>query len=227
MRFRLPAPIHGWRQFAGEVGIIVIGVLLALAAQQMVDSMRWQSEVSDLREAVDRELSLNLDVLNLVMVNRPCVGQRLDELEGWIAASANGEASPLTGAVGEPTYRSRYTSVWDNKDNEVTAHLPMAVRLRYAEIYDEFQNTNSVMTREREVWRDLGAAALGEPLDHQDRVRFYGLIVRARALNDAMIVNYPYELELGRKLGVKPSGAPQFKPSAAEAQLCQRVVKIQ
>jgi hypothetical protein len=29
-QFHLPKPLHGWRQFAGEVGIIVIGVLIGL-----------------------------------------------------------------------------------------------------------------------------------------------------------------------------------------------------
>jgi hypothetical protein len=31
MHFHLPKPLHGWREFAGEVGIIVIGVLIALS----------------------------------------------------------------------------------------------------------------------------------------------------------------------------------------------------
>jgi hypothetical protein len=30
MHFHLPKPLHGWREFIGEVGIIVIGVLIAL-----------------------------------------------------------------------------------------------------------------------------------------------------------------------------------------------------
>ena len=38
MRFLLPKPIHGWRMFAGEVGIIVIGVLIALGAQQVMEN---------------------------------------------------------------------------------------------------------------------------------------------------------------------------------------------
>jgi hypothetical protein len=29
MHFHLPKPLHGWREFAGEVGIIVVGVLIA------------------------------------------------------------------------------------------------------------------------------------------------------------------------------------------------------
>jgi hypothetical protein len=28
MHFHLPKPLHGWRAFAGEVGIIVVGVLI-------------------------------------------------------------------------------------------------------------------------------------------------------------------------------------------------------
>lgn len=34
IRFRIPTPLHGWREFAGEVGVIVLGVLIALGAQQ-------------------------------------------------------------------------------------------------------------------------------------------------------------------------------------------------
>jgi uncharacterized membrane protein YraQ (UPF0718 family) len=29
MHFHLPKPLHGWREFKGEVGIIVLGVLIA------------------------------------------------------------------------------------------------------------------------------------------------------------------------------------------------------
>lgn len=31
MGFRLPRPLHGWREFTYEIAITVIGVLLALA----------------------------------------------------------------------------------------------------------------------------------------------------------------------------------------------------
>ena len=37
-------PIHGWRVFAGEVGIIVIGVLIALGAQQVAEDWHGGSE---------------------------------------------------------------------------------------------------------------------------------------------------------------------------------------
>jgi large-conductance mechanosensitive channel len=37
-KVHLPKPLHGWRAFAGEVGIIVLGVLIALAFGQIVQS---------------------------------------------------------------------------------------------------------------------------------------------------------------------------------------------
>jgi hypothetical protein len=50
MRFRLPKPLHGWRAFAGEVGIIVLGVLIALAAQQIAENVHERYLE---REAID------------------------------------------------------------------------------------------------------------------------------------------------------------------------------
>jgi hypothetical protein len=39
MHLHLPKPLHGWRAFVGEVGIIVLGVLIALGAEQVVESI--------------------------------------------------------------------------------------------------------------------------------------------------------------------------------------------
>ena len=36
-----PNPIHGWRDFVKEVGIIVLGVLIALSAEQVVQALDW------------------------------------------------------------------------------------------------------------------------------------------------------------------------------------------
>ena len=57
MHFHLPKPLHGWRAFAGEVGIIVVGVLIALAAEQLVSSIRERDDMAQLRSALRSELS--------------------------------------------------------------------------------------------------------------------------------------------------------------------------
>ncbi|HEV2594410.1 MAG TPA: hypothetical protein VGU01_04345, partial [Sphingomicrobium sp.] len=59
MRFHLPKPLHGWREFIREVGILVIGVLTALSAEQMVETLRWRREVQQACRALRQEIANN------------------------------------------------------------------------------------------------------------------------------------------------------------------------
>ena len=56
MHLHLPKPLHGWREFAGEVGIIVVGVLIALAAEQVVEHFRQRAELNEAEGAMRSEL---------------------------------------------------------------------------------------------------------------------------------------------------------------------------
>jgi hypothetical protein len=55
--FHVPKPLHGWRQFVGEVGIIVLGVLIALGAEQLAQRIHSQEEVRQVRAALKSELA--------------------------------------------------------------------------------------------------------------------------------------------------------------------------
>ena len=57
MHFHLPRPLHGWREFAGEVGIIVLGVLIALGAEQVLSSIHDRSEARHARDNVVYEVN--------------------------------------------------------------------------------------------------------------------------------------------------------------------------
>jgi hypothetical protein len=57
MHVHLPKPLHGWREFAGEVGIIVLGVLIALALEQLVDAWQWREKVGAAESAMRIELA--------------------------------------------------------------------------------------------------------------------------------------------------------------------------
>lgn len=40
-----PKPWHNWREFLAEIATIVIGVLIALGAEQAVEWLHWRREV--------------------------------------------------------------------------------------------------------------------------------------------------------------------------------------
>lgn len=59
MRFHLPKPLHGWREFVGEVGIIVLGVLIALGTQQLVEDVQSDVRQRHAEDAMRLELAEN------------------------------------------------------------------------------------------------------------------------------------------------------------------------
>lgn len=67
--------------FVGEIAIIVIGVAIALSAEQLVKAARWREEVGNFREAVDHELGRNIGIYAAVAAQRPCVDRTLADLD--------------------------------------------------------------------------------------------------------------------------------------------------
>jgi hypothetical protein len=57
MHVHLPKPLHGWRAFVGEVGIIVLGVLIALGAEQIVQSVHNRYLASQALQHIRSELA--------------------------------------------------------------------------------------------------------------------------------------------------------------------------
>src|SRR5262245_16031310 len=104
MQLRLPTPLHGWREFAGEVGIIVLGVLIALGAQQFAENIQQRSEAREADRAIRGELELNMAKLRSRWEKRDCVNRRLDELQALISSGEAGGAFTKPNWVGRPQF---------------------------------------------------------------------------------------------------------------------------
>ena len=75
MHFHLPKPLHGWRALAGEVGIIVLGVLIALSFDQLVDAWQWREKIDRAENSMRIELA---DDNGPQAYARALIGQCLD-----------------------------------------------------------------------------------------------------------------------------------------------------
>src|SRR3954464_2108182 len=47
VEFHKPKPVHNWREFLAEIGVVVIGVCIALAAEQTVEWLHWRTQVAE------------------------------------------------------------------------------------------------------------------------------------------------------------------------------------
>lgn len=104
MRLQLPKPRHGWRAFAGEVGVIVLGVIIALAAGQAVESLNWRMRVHETERAISRDLALAADVASERVAIKRCLDERLDLLTRILKQSRRGDMLPPN-AGGYPMLR--------------------------------------------------------------------------------------------------------------------------
>src|SRR6476646_9139193 len=103
MHFRLPKPLHGWRAFAGEVGIIVIGVLIALGAEQVVEDWHWKNEVATERQSLRDEATHSLNAIGSRERQQSCVDARLREILKLLQLHGRGEPFRILGEIGRPS----------------------------------------------------------------------------------------------------------------------------
>ena len=156
MHLRLPKPLHGWRQFAGEVGIIVIGVLIALGAQQVAQNVQQRSDADEARRAIRSELEVNMSRLASRAAQKHCVEHRMEEIQALLDKSAGNPSITAPGWVGRPQYWSMQTVRWDAiAQSGRAALLPAEELADYGALYSWMGNINGVMTAEQADWARL------------------------------------------------------------------------
>jgi hypothetical protein len=204
MLFHLPKPLHGWRAFAGEVGIIVIGVLIALGAEQVVEAIHGNAQVGEFRGAVDDEMAYDLGSYKQRLILGPCVRARLAELDRVIASYRAGRPMRMHGLSHWPVSFSLRTSVWTGRTGDVEARMPLHTRLAYAAIYDDLANYDVHRVDERTAWQELGEFDDAEGLSNADLMRLRGIVSKLRWLDAIILANWPEEAQRGEALGIFP-----------------------
>ena len=228
MHFHLPKPLHGWREFAGEVGIIVIGVLIALAAEQVVEWLHWHLMVADTRQALDRELAVDLGVVQARVEQAPCISRRLSELTIVFRRHANRQPLALKGPLGQPQFPHIDTNVWDTVVADgATSHMPLDVRLRYSRLYAAIFWFHDKTDEESDAWSHLSQFEDHDVMTEQDWSAIRQWKARAQSLAAKVDANVSQASvrQFASAFGVEPRPF-RFKRGslAARGALCRAMI---
>lgn len=130
MHAHLPKPMHGWREFIGEVGIIVIGVLIALSAEQLAEAIHWRHKVEAVEEAIRQELvEDDLPQAYARVVIGHCLAQQLDGLRALAKPGSDGAAFLQAAARYVPPART-----WDTDGQRLADQSDLAAHLSTEEL---------------------------------------------------------------------------------------------
>lgn len=163
MRFRMPVPIHGWRAFAGEVGIIVLGVLLALGAQQLAETINWNEQVAAERQALLQEASDSLGGAVLRREQQACVDRRLAEILAILRQHHAGQPVRLISPVARPARKTATRGSWQIAlSGQSLSHMGDHEKLMFSDAFGKFDAWDQATKVEAEAWGRLML------LDHPD-----------------------------------------------------------
>ncbi len=98
MQSYLPKGLHRLRRVAGEILIIVVGVVIALFLEQLVEKREWRSKVSAAEAAMTRELFWDNGPQMYQRASlQPCINAQLDAIRA--AVETGKPRSEISGLV--------------------------------------------------------------------------------------------------------------------------------
>jgi hypothetical protein len=202
MQWRSIKPVHGWPSFFQEVAVVVLGVLIALGAQQLVEAARWRVEVAEFRAALDDELGYNISAYQDRLEQSPCINRRLDQLDSWQRKWKAGERLRLTSPILRPLTLDTRSNVWQSRTADVVAHLGLETRLRYAGLYDTIDTHQAFLQRERDLWNEMLDFEGAGDVQTADLMRLRGLIERAKIAERLVQANWRRLRERAAEAGI-------------------------
>jgi hypothetical protein len=166
MHFHLPKPLHGWREFVGEVGIIVIGVLIALGAEAVVQNRQWHDKVAAAKESIDSELNTQLDYSEEVMALSRCAPQFVDALESAILRHDSRAIGKLHDTQPPFVPRPWRSTAWQAAmSTEVADHFERGELAQYAFMSNSFEDVRRAQEAMLIDFADATTGRLGGPVD--------------------------------------------------------------
>jgi hypothetical protein len=220
MDIHKPKPWHSFREFLKEYLIIVVGVLTALGAEQVVETLHHRSEVAEARHALDAEVSFDLASFEFARgAQMACMDQRLDEFARWRQSWETGTPlrlrSPLPIIPGV-VFR---TSVWRVASVAALAQMPFQARVDYGKFYDFVAVAEQQETHESETWRDIMRLAHARRLDDEQRLRLDNDIDELRRSSRGFAGRERFVTGYARALKLKPStdAAARFQVEFGDA----------
>jgi hypothetical protein len=217
MHIHKPKPVHSWRELATEIGVIVVGITIALGAEQVIEALHWRERVHEARRALSVELGEDLGQAQERVETAPCVERRLDQLEAVVDdATRTGRLAPM-GAPGIPPTRSWDTGVWQSALSAQTAtHMSSDELKAITSTYEFIDRISVTSLRELDAWTTLyGLAGPGRRFDSGEAAPYRLAIGEARFLDRFTALNGIRAQQMVRRHGIAYDAA-QFAQYAGD-----------
>lgn len=213
MHVHLPKPLHGWREFIGEVGIIVLGVVIAISIEQLVEALRWHSEVSNARISLREDIDRNNRAFAFRVAAHDCIAARIARLNQIAERVAKRQPVPELGEIIPDIGNGLPNNAWEtSRSDQTLPHFDRKALRLYGAYFLQVGNIGKFMERESADWGVLRVLE-GDPgrLGPTDIAGLRVAIKHATFDNDLIADIAGEQLITSKKLGVAVPQADQSR----------------
>jgi hypothetical protein len=218
MEIHRPKPFHGWRELAKEVGVITIGIAIALGGEETLRWLDRRAEVAEARRALRVEIADNARNALVVMEEERC----LEPLADFMIGVSNGVGKPARSPPSKPPVidmAGPVTSTWDVVKVGAAARMPFEERVAYSRFYDTLSLDRRNYEVELSAWDRTAGHFAKASLTPDDRRRLIEDLSQARIVGRARAREARKRLADARAMGITPS-LLLADQRASIAQLC-------
>ena len=156
MEVHKPKPWSGLSEFAREILIIVIGVLLALGAEQVVEALRHHELVARGEETLKDNFGRFVNFNASLHQEQACMAQRTTELRAILDKAATTHRLPRIGPIPQPEPRPWQIDTWEAMvSSQAAAYVPQEREILYSRIAMSAVDLYTVALQEWADWAAL------------------------------------------------------------------------
>ena len=217
-------PVKSWREFFTEIGIIVIGILVALALDQAAERYREYRFAGEARDAVRAEVSENLYWVNVRAQAEPCIGRRLQEIGAILDLAEQGKPYPVPHRLGLVPHIKLTELRWQANASGGRASLFSGEEQRLFDNY--YFSTDQLLqyqAQEETVWSGLRALQGEDHLTPDAIHDFRKLLAEAKYYNWRILFLIDHAHQWGKLMHLTaydPGGIDRADNGASRFGLC-------
>ena len=213
-------PPHGWNAVGWGLAIVTIGVLIALAAQQVVTWLTDQSTAAETRAEVADELNSDLMSIALRRSAEPCIERRLAELRAIIAQwERTGSFKTPRWVAQSPVIETELGRYDAAQSAGRLSLLSGEEQYRMGALANRIRKFGEWQFAERLPWGRLRALQFGaDALSAEDRAAIRTALQDAATIDYEIKINSAQTLPMAKNFGFAPDArgfremAPQVWP---------------
>jgi hypothetical protein len=198
MDIHKPKPWHGFREFLKEYLIIVVGVLTALAAEQIAEALHHREIVSRGEAALRDNFARFVEFRVATEREAPCVAARAAEVRAILDAAGKTRRLGRIGPIPQPLPLPWQVDTWEaTVASGAAPYLPQDKVVLYSRIAMSGVDLYAAATHEWEEWHALESLS-GPPRAFGEAEEAQARDTLARAVGHAEMVRFFAKHTAGR-----------------------------